>query len=182
MKTLFGSVASYALIVSLLLTPAACKRRKTPVQQTIEETAVAPSLASTVHMGDPRAAGQLVTGFHEVENHAWRWTMRQFSVLLRPPRGAAERGAVLTLNLTVPPVVLQTEKSISLTASINGTALGEETWSKPGNYVYKRDVPANVLSGDSVRVEFVLDKAIPPGDKDVRELGIVVERVALELK
>jgi len=35
----------------------------------------------------------------------------------------------------------------------------------------------SLLTTDTVRVDFILDKAIPPGDKDARELGIVVARV-----
>lgn len=141
-----------------------------------------PSLASTVHMGDPRAAGQLVAGFHDIEERAWRWSMRQFSVYLRPPLGSAQKGAVLTLNLTVPAAVLQTQKTISLTASVNGNKLPAETWSKPGNYVYNRDVPAELMTGEAVRVDFELDKAMPPNERDARELGVVVSRVGLELK
>jgi hypothetical protein len=33
-----------------------------------------------------------------------------------------------------------------------------------------------------VRVDFELDKAIPPSEKDARELGVVVSKIGLELK
>jgi hypothetical protein len=133
-------------------------------------------------MGDPRAAGQLVAGFHDIEAHAWRWSMRQFSVYLRPPLGSAQKGAVLYLNLTLPPVVLEKHQSLSLTASVNGNKLSTETWSAPGSYVYKHDIPAELLAGDGVRVDFELDNAMPPSEKDARELGVVVSKVGLELK
>lgn len=171
-----------ALLLILILVLPGCKHRKVAVQQTIEDVAAPPSVASMIHMGDPKAAGQLISGFHDIENHAWRWTMRQFSVVLRPPPGSAHKDAVLTLNLTVPPVVLQEQKAITIFASIDGHKLPDETWSKPGEYAYKRDVPASLLTSDTVRVDFVLDKAIPPGAKDARELGIVVARVGLEPK
>ncbi|MBZ5622133.1 MAG: hypothetical protein LAQ69_25905 [Acidobacteriia bacterium] len=188
MTSPFGGVAgklkralpACALVVTLALTPMGCKTRKVAEQQTVEEPP--PSLASIVHVGDPKAAGQLLSGFHEIENHAWRWSMRQFSVVLRPPPGSAQRGAILTLKLTLPAVVLQTEKTISLSASIDGHPLPAETWSQPGAFVYQRDVPATLLTGDAVRILFVLDKALPPGEKDARELGVVVSTVGLELK
>jgi hypothetical protein len=133
-------------------------------------------------MGDPRAASQLAAGFHDIEEHAWRWTMRQFGVYLRPPLGSSKKGAVLVLNLTLPPALLQAQPSITLSASVNGNKLPPETWSKPGTFVYQRDVPAELLAGDAVRVDFELDKAMPPSEKDARELGLVVSKVGLELK
>ena len=169
-----------ALFLTLVWTSPGCQR-KFPERQTVEETE-APTMASTVHMGDPRAARQLARGFHDIEAHTWRWTMRQFSVYLRPPPGSARKGAVLTLNLTVPPAVLQTQKTISLSASVNGDRLRAETWTKPGDYTYQCDVPAAWLTGDAVRVDFELDKAMPPSERDARELGVVVSRVGLELK
>jgi hypothetical protein len=173
-----GKLKHAPLLLALVWMSPGCKHRKA---QTVEETG-APTLASTVHMGDPRAVMQLARGFHDIEAHAWRWTMRQFSVYLRPPRGSAQKGAVLTVNLTLPPALIETQKTISLSASVNGNKLGTETWAMPGNYIYKCDVPATVLTGDAVRVDFELDKALPPNEKDGRELGVVVSRVGLELK
>ena len=137
---------------------------------------------AAIRMGDPRAAGQLLTGFYDIEAHAWRWTKRQFAVSLRPPKGAAQKGAVLVVSLTVPPPVIEAGKSITLTASVNGTRLSPETWSATGNYVYQRVIPPDLLAGDSTRVDFELDKAMPPSTQDARELGIVVSRIALEPK
>jgi hypothetical protein len=177
------SVLACALFLAFAGSSVGCRRHKVAERATVEETTgAAPTMASTVHMGDPRAAAQLVAGFHDIEAHAWRWTMREFSVYLRPPLGSAQKGAVLTLNLTVPPSVLETKKSISLYGSVNGNKLSSETWSKAGSYVYQRDVPPELMLGDAVRVDFELDKAMPPSDKDARELGVVVSRVGLELK
>ena len=73
-------------------------------------------------------------------------------------------------------------KSITLTAAINGTDLAPETYSQPGQMVYQRDVLASLLTADKVTVNFRLDKAIPPGGGDLRELGIIVVSAALEAK
>ena len=46
-----------------------------------------------------------------------------------------------------------------------------ETYRKAGEYVYRRDVDASLISGDAVRVDFQLDKAFAPGATDLRGQG-----------
>ncbi len=168
------------LAAALAFVPAGCKQaKKVQVQQTVEES---PRLASVIRMNDTKLESQLVSGFYSVEGNSWRWSARQFTVVLRPPFGAAQRGGSLVLNLTVPQVVIDKLKTISLTASIDGSPLSPETYTQAGPFIYKRDVPPNLLTPDSVKVDFQLDKAIPPGDQDKRELGVVVNSVSLEAK
>ena len=167
------------LLAALLLAAPACKRAHIRHVDTIEES---PRLASLVHMGDRTMAPQLVSGFHDVEANAWRWTMQRFTVNLRPPGRSAQQGAVLELHLTVPPPTIEKLGSITLSASIGDVALAPETYSKAGEFTYRRDVPAPALGGDSVRIDFQLDKAIPPGEADKRELGVVASSVGLAAK
>ncbi len=167
-----------ALTAILLATLLSCHQPRVPVMQTEEETA--PALASTVHVGDPHSAAQLIAGFHQIEPGGWRWTEREFAVMLRPPFGAAQKGATLEVTLTVPPLIVQKLHAISLAAAINGAALPPETWRQPGNYTYRRSVPASLLGGAAVRVDCQLDKALPPGDTDLRELGVIVQSVGLK--
>ena len=171
-----GGCAAFALALTL----AACKRGNVETAKPAVEEA--PTMASTVRMADAKTAPQLLSGFYGVENNAWRWTAKQFVVQLRPPAGASTKGAVLDLRLTVPAPVIEKLGGTTLTASINGTALPPDTYNKPGDYDYKREIAPALLAGDSVRIDFQLDKAMPPGDADVRELGIVVLRVGLESK
>jgi hypothetical protein len=169
-----------ALLAAALSVAGGCRRQpKAHVEATDEE---APTLSSIVHVADPRSAPQLLTGFHELEQNSWRWTMGKFSVILRPPGGAAQNGARLETKLSVPEPVIERLKTVSLTASIGDQALPAETYSKAGDYVYSRDVPASLLTGTSVVVNFALDKFLPPGQIDQRELGIVVITVGLEPK
>jgi hypothetical protein len=91
-------------------------------------------------------------------------------------------GAVLELHLTVPPPAIQKLGSITLSATAGDAALAPETYSKTGDYVYRRDVPASALTGDSVRIDFQLDKAVPPSEADKRELGIIAASVGLAAK
>ena len=168
-----------ALIMLLGLAIPGCKTKKVETRQTVEE---APRMSSTIRMGDASAAAQLVSGFHQIEDNNWRWTQREFTVSLGVPPGAAQKGAVLSLRLSVPPPVIEKLKTVTLTASINGTDLEPETYSRTGSDTYKRNVPPALLTTDTVQVNFRLDKAMPPGGGDLRELGLVTLSAGLETK
>ena len=167
------------LIAALLLAAPACKRA--PVRH-VDKVEEGPKLASSFQIGDSTMAKQLAGGFYDIESGAWRWTMHKFAVTLGPPARSAQQGAVLELHLTVPPSSIQKLGSVTLTASIGGTALAPETYTQPGEHVYRGDVPANLLTGDTVRVDFQLDKVVPPGDVDQRELGVVASSVRLVVR
>ncbi|HWQ56733.1 MAG TPA: hypothetical protein VN442_23810 [Bryobacteraceae bacterium] len=168
------------LTLSLLFAGISCKRRdRVRVQHTEEE---APQLATTVHMADPRSSSQLLSGFHDIEQNAWRWTTGKFAVLLRAPRGSAEKGALLRLKFSVPEPVIGKLNAVSLKAVIHGTGLAPETFTQPGEFTYERDVSATLLGKDSIKVEFVLDKWLPAGAVDQRELGVIVSSVGFESK
>jgi hypothetical protein len=154
----------------LAVAPAGCKLfRKTPLQ-------------STVNTSDPHIVGQLLDGFYSVEDGAWRWTAKQFSVKLRTPEGSAQKGATLRLLLTVPPAVIEKSGAISLSASVEGSTLASETYSAAGQYTYRRDVPASLLGATNTIVTFQLDKSMTPDGPDRRDLGVVVSTIALESK
>jgi hypothetical protein len=167
------------ILMAVMLAPMGCKQKKVRVGATDEET---PKMQSVLNMGDPKVEPQLVTGFHGIEAGAWRWTEKQFTVALRSPLGAAQKGAKLTVKLSVPPVTIEKLNSISLSATAGGSALPPETYTTPGEYAYVRDVPASVFAGETVRVDFQLDKTMPPSGADRRELGIIVLNIGLESK
>jgi hypothetical protein len=163
-------VCALIAALALALVPLACKRK-----------AAAP-LLSVVEMSNLQAQTQLVSGFYAVEAGAWRWTRRNFSVLLAPPPGAAQNGAWLRARVTAPDSLIAMLNTVTLSARIAGQSLAPETYSAPGNYVYERAVPAAALRDRSTTVSFALDKVMPPGGGDLRELGIVVLSVGLEPK
>jgi hypothetical protein len=181
MTRLILSRRGAAFVAVLALALAGCKKKEPVKVQQAEDDV--PRMASIVHTGDPQSDTQLVTGFYTIEDHAWRWTAQHFSVVLRPPAGSAQRGATLNVQLSVPQPVLAKLKTMALSAAVGGTMLSPETYTQAGPYTYTRDVPANLLTGDAVRVDFQLDKAIPPGTSgDQRELGLIVSAVGLEAK
>jgi hypothetical protein len=78
--------------------------------------------------------------------------------------------------------VIANTKKVTLSASVNGTALPPETYSAAGEFEYTRDVDPKLLAGDAVNVEFTLDKFLPAGAVDGRELGLVASSVGFEAK
>ena len=145
-----------------------------------EEEPPRPSIE--VRVADPLTSSQLLSGWYKVEGNSWRWTAGKFAVLLRPPIGSAAKGATLTLNFTVPAVVIAQLHSVTLWASIQGTRLAPETYHQGGRAAYTRDVPASLLSGNTVRIDFELNRVMVPGKGDTRELGVIADRVGLEAK
>lgn len=171
---------SAALLAAVLWAPVGChKKRNAEPQAAVEE---APRLATTVHTGDAKSAPQLVSGFYDIEDGAWRWTGKQFTVELGVPVGAGQAGAALELDFTIPDVVIQKSKNVTLAASVDGNTLPPETYTKAGEYAYQREVPAALLKGSSVKVTFTLDKTIQAGGGDLRDLGVVATSVGLKGK
>jgi hypothetical protein len=164
-----------------MLAGGACKRRqqRARIMQTEEE---APQMATVVHMADPRASAQLVTGFYQVEQNAWRWTAGKFVVVLRTPRGAAQKGALLKMQFALPAPVISRFKAVKLAVNIDGTDLPPTTYTKSGEFVYLRDVSPDLMKSDSVRIEFALDKFLPAGAVESRELGLIASSIGLESK
>jgi len=156
-----------------------CKRRERTRVETIEEPF---TLKSVVNMSDPRAAVQLVNGFYDIEFNAWRWTAGKFAVNLRPVAGSAQDGAKLVMRFSAPRPVLERLHSVTVTAKTGAADLGSETYTKAGEYVFTKAVPAATLAGDSVVFAFTLDKALTPGTVDQRELGLIVTSIGLEKK
>lgn len=153
-----------------------CNREKIRLEPT-EEGAV--SLSSSIDMGDPRGALQLVKGFHHIEQKAWRWTAGRFAVTLRTPEGASQKGARLELRFTAPEPAVGKLGPVTLTALASARSLGSVTCKASGPFVLSADVPLDFLQSETATFDFVLDKFLPPGTLDGRELGIIASSVSL---
>ena len=165
---------------AILLAPPGCKRRE---KIRAEPTDEAPAtLQSVVQTADPRAATQLLRGFHAVEGNAWRWSMGKFAVTLRPPLTAAEKGALLEMKFSIPDPVISRVKTVTVSVSVNGVPLAPAKYDKAGEYVYSAEVPPAALSAEAVTAEFSLDNYLKPGTVDQRELGLVVSSIGLQPK
>jgi hypothetical protein len=169
-RRLAAAVALLALVA--LAGSTGCRRKK-------KVKAREDGLASVVNVADPADSAQLVRGFSNVEADAWRWTTSKFSVVLRPPAGSAQNGAVLQLAFTLHDTVVKKLGPVTVTATVNGTPVGSETYSQAGDYTYSKDVPASALGADVVTVEFSTDKSLAPTDVDKRELALIVKTIGL---
>jgi hypothetical protein len=153
-----------------------CKKKQ--AVQYVEEGGS--QLSSAVNVADPKAAVQLLRGFHDIENNAWRWTGPKFAVALRPPKDIPAEGAKLFLEYALPDVFIQKVPQTTLTIMVNGKAVEPETLNKSGSGRLERTVPLDMLKGDVVTIDFSLDKFLAAGDVDQRELGLIVSAVGLQ--
>jgi hypothetical protein len=139
-------------------------------------TAGADEIPSSLSTGDA-GAGRQLDGFYDIEN-GWRWSKRQFSITL----GSGPANERLVVQLYIPDSVIQKLGAITLTAKLGGRALAPETYGKPGEYTFARDLEASWLQPGANRIDFSVDKFLAPTPADNRELGIVVLSAALEAK
>jgi hypothetical protein len=133
-------------------------------------------------MSDPDADHQLLAGFYGIEASAWRWTSNSFSVRLRRPN-ASPNGATLSFSFFLPDGVIHRLGAVTLTAWVRGATLKSTRYSSPGSYVFTSDIPQDALAGQTIIVDFTLDKSIPPdpnGDK--RVLGVIAYSIGLAAK
>jgi len=169
------SLSLTLILLPLLLAGSGCKRRH-------DSSGQAQLLASSIYAGDPNVASHFASGFYGVEENAWRWTGKNFAVDLSPPLHSDQKGAQLVMKLAVPDAVIQKLASVQLSTSIQGYKLEPQIYTKSGQYTYTRDVPADKLQSDVVRIDFALDHALPPTESDQRQLGIIVSEVGLVAK
>lgn len=169
---------TYPLLLLTLIS--GCKRKE---EAPPPAPAAAPvKLSSEVAAANPDSAVQLLRGFYPVEGNSWRWTMGKFALALRPPEGSATKGAVLRLQFGVSEAVLSKMGALAVTVSAGGQSLGTETFAKPGDSVYQKEVPAALLTGESLTFEVTVEKPLPPTGADQRELAIVFNAAALTAK
>jgi hypothetical protein len=176
------SVAVLPLLAAALATGACRGKHHRTTVQNEEPPEGGPRIASSLKMSDAAAPAQLLRGFYGLEGGAWRWTAGTFSVLLHPPLASARRGGTLTFSFSIPDVVIQKLKSVTLTAAVGAAKLKTATYSKAGDYTLTADIPAELLAKEAVTVDFSLDKSLPAGSVDQRELGVIATAAGLESK
>jgi SAM-dependent methyltransferase len=106
------------------------------------------------------AQTQLADGWHVLENGAWRWTMRRFSIAVAPGHRTLRLKVTIPATLT-PPVTL----------TGNGVT---HTLPKPGDY--DCDFPLTP-SPEEQLIHFEVDHALDPDPVDNRERALIVREV-----
>ncbi len=138
-----------------------------------------PQPASSLSVADRSAERQLLSGFYFLEQNKWRWTAREFAAALKPPADAGRKGGRLVLHFFLPPAITQEFGPITLSAKLDNIFLTSQTYSQSGDHFYTRPIPAHLLDTSLIRVDFCLDKYLPPRGPGGRELGTVVTNLAL---
>ena len=125
-----------------------------------------------------RQQAHLLGGWHKIEPAGWRWTERRFAVAFHDCK--RERRAHLRLNFALPESLVEQLNPLRLAAAAEGRELGVETYQSSGEHLFQAHLPEDLLEREPVVIEFELDKAVPPGPVDKRELGVIVTSVELD--
>jgi hypothetical protein len=137
------------------------------------------TLVSDLKMSENSSTTQFIAGFYSLEQHRFRWTSRRFAVILQPPKGSEQAGAMLRLQLYIPETEIGKLGPMTLTADVGDVSLAPETFTKAGLFSYSRHIPAALLRTDMFTVVFSVDKAFSSLE-DPRELAVIVTEVSLE--
>jgi 4-amino-4-deoxy-L-arabinose transferase-like glycosyltransferase len=132
-----------------------------------------------IEMGTP-SFGKYLGGFYPPEEGGFRWTRREFSVRLIAPDLAATGGWLL-VRLYIPDDEIQKLGSVTLAGRLGAHDLKPESWTEPGQHVYRRHLEPGWIGTDVTQFDFELQKSMPPQGHDGRELGVVVNRISLDL-
>lgn len=133
-------------------------------------------------MNDPRFNTRL-TGFYPPESGGFRWTQRVFSASFDLSNFSQTRdagGPELRVRLEVPDNVIRQLGPVTLRTRTGGAWLKPETFSAPGDYLFRRSLADSWLTGETFQVDFILDKALQGSGSDARELGLVVRGISIE--
>src|SRR5262249_25146021 len=123
----------------------------------------------------PAVAAQLVKGFSHIEDHAWRWTSREFEFELRAP-DPRPSGVLVVMRGTVAQATIDQFGSQVLRCKLGDRALAEEKFTKAGSFVLVREVEA--LNTATAYIYCTVDHSVRvPGD--ARELGLIMSTLAL---
>jgi hypothetical protein len=129
-------------------------------------------LASLIAVGDPSAEGQLDSGFHGIENGAWRWTEGAFRMTLHVPEAARKSGGVLTLRFVVPEVALKKLGALTVRGNVGDLKLEPQSYTTQGRTEYRREIPASALGPEAIDIDFSIDKHLGAPEYH-SELGVI---------
>jgi cephalosporin hydroxylase len=125
-------------------------------------------------MRGAQGADRLLRGFYE-SNGDWRPTAKAFAVSLDPPEAGA---TYLRLDCGILAESISAYGQVNLTATVNGVEVGRETYTRGGQVLFERSVPANALKRGPAEVAFEVDKTYrDPGSG--RDVGVYAVSVSL---
>ncbi len=133
-----------------------------------EIVGVAEPRLSYLRTNDPGAAAQLLAGFYQLENNAWRWMAEQAVVILKLPRNTTRFEMTFFIPDAAP--------ARRVTVAVDGRVLATHTYGAPGRHTLA--APWTPDAKDVIQAVITVDKSFrPPGDD--RTLGIIVQELGL---
>ncbi|MBI3695124.1 MAG: glycosyltransferase family 39 protein [Acidobacteria bacterium] len=123
---------------------------------------------SYLRMSDPEAAPQLLSGFYQIENNAWRWMAEQAAVTLQAPDSATRFEMVFVIPTMAP--------ARRLTIALDGVVLATPAYPAPGRYTLS--APVQLPAASAHQLTLTVDESFhPKGDE--RRLGLIVQELGL---
>jgi hypothetical protein len=127
---------------------------------------------SYLKMGDIRCRPQLLSGWYNIEEGAWRWMAKEAEAVVRAPSGYSSEFA---LQLFFPPDYMERAGGpVTVSVTLDGKPLAKETYVRPGGYRMSAAAPRNRSTSPEATVGIRLNRALPPSGAERRELGAVV--------
>jgi hypothetical protein len=132
---------------------------------------------SFLEMGDPRVTALIVRDISKSpEGAGWRWTFSKPAIKF-PVAGIKDQR--FAMDFSIVETVFRTTGPVTLSASINGHALGTFRCPHPGDFHFEAAVPDEWISGsDFALVEASLDK-VWTSPSDGAKLGYILLRAGL---
>ncbi len=159
---------------AILLSLGACSRPKDAENPAAPVATPQAPLYSYAQTNDLRVAPQLTKGWYNIEDGAWRWMGKESQTTLKNPQTFP---AQFEVRLALPKgTMANVGGPVTFTVLLGDKVLGEETYSKDGNYVFQKTVQPGMLGPQPVAVTLRVNKTkapVPGGD--IRELGAIVE-------
>jgi hypothetical protein len=137
------------------------------------------NITSSLQLGAASSERQVLGGYYSIEQNAWRWTAKKFSVVLRLPPGAETTGAKVSFQFFLPDVQVEKLGPFTLSGNVDGYPLAARTYTKAGQYLYSTSVLREALKSDPVTVNLHFDKAALGLNGDDRELAVVASAISL---
>ena len=113
---------------------------------------------------------ELLSGWHAPESAGWRWTEQRFSARID---AGVQRPARIELRFFVPQALIDRYGPVTLHGTADGSPLPSQSYTESARFTYRANLD-RAVAGPKVQLDFWLDHALPPGESDERELGIVV--------
>lgn len=115
----------------------------------------------------PRYSVHLLDGWHPLEQNSFRWTEKRFSIEIKRPH--LIQFSTFCFNFRLP-----SPGPVTLSAKVNGSDMPPATLRTEGAQSYSIQIPRQAIQAGAIRIDFAIDKCLPAGALDERELGLLV--------